>query len=182
MTTYEKAKNLLTRFSIPKAKHWRAIFGKIDELTDLVGEGGGGGNAETSVVRIKKKITLGDVSANTVHEIIPAPGDNKIISVNKVKIIVDVTSPYNEQVVANMPEISYDGGTQIGAGPFMSDQTTKVSKTISMGGSNSIESPSPETAVINKSVQAVFTREITGGTCIVEVDISYEIFSFSDLP
>ncbi|UXQ88767.1 hypothetical protein [Tenacibaculum phage Larrie] len=36
-TPYEKAKGLLTRFSLPKAKHWQAIFGKIDEVEQGAG-------------------------------------------------------------------------------------------------------------------------------------------------
>lgn len=61
VVTYEECKKLLRDFSIPKAKHWNAIFSKIDSL--------GGGSSKESLSTLDFKVlpsirTFGEISSN----------------------------------------------------------------------------------------------------------------------
>ncbi len=123
---------------------------------------------ETSILKIEKEFFIEDLQKEAVYEILPAQGENTLLTVHKAIIDVEINTPYEGVTTSPIFEIDSNGEYFIGTSAFLNINE--------LGRKIAIRRPSGgefTTSILNKPIRMIPKLTGINGTLIAKVIVFY---------
>ena len=125
---------------------------------------------DSPILKTTKTFAIGDLSTASVYELIPAQGENTLLSIHKIIFDVNITSAYVGTTTDNVFGTDIDGEPFTGTSSFMDinivDRKIKIFNT---GGSES------STTAFNKPLTIKPKVTGTGGSLTAKITVLYSV-------